>query len=288
MAIWIETRGYWPLPGFVSIYSGGKWNSLHAKNNCLNGKKFTYSCRKAKLGGVIVLEALITKALPKKLYVWQDDTLKPEKAKKTLLSRWIGGLYSNANPSRVSQVKEFYDAIAPRYTYHTEPGRENQLAAIARLIPKGSRVLDASAGTCLFAKASSMRKPGLKITCMDLSEKMLEVGKWNLGNRDFVNVLAGRIGAMPFEDGSFDFAVHLFSNLLSQDRKSFTNFYRVLKRHGTFIYHPVKSPGEQWLGGWREKTRQRLEKAGFRTVHIKSIQSTGKKKSILTLFIATK
>ncbi|MBI5233314.1 MAG: hypothetical protein HY880_03070, partial [Deltaproteobacteria bacterium] len=61
--------------------------------------------------------------------------------KKTLLSRWIGGLYSNCSTSSVSQVREFYNAIASRYSFHTEPERKAQLSAIASILPKNSLVL---------------------------------------------------------------------------------------------------------------------------------------------------
>ncbi len=224
----------------------------------------------------MVLEAHIGKALSKKIYVKSGG-------KNILLSRWFGGLYSNASTSSPSQVREYYDAIASRYEYNTEPEREKQLETIAihvkNSLPEGKReVLDASAGRRLFAKMAG--KHGLVATSMDASEKMLAMGKGR--------GVQGSITKMPFRAGSFRCIVHLFSNLLSYDRKAFGEFHRVLAKGGLLVYLPVKSPGEQWLPQWREKTMRRLAQCGFVEIEKISIPSIGKKKSVLTFIQAWK
>ncbi|HQT44522.1 MAG TPA: hypothetical protein PLO51_00950, partial [Candidatus Micrarchaeota archaeon] len=113
----IFTRGYWPLPSFNYIYFSGKWRPA-------GGKKITEKMSGLQLPaspkGLVILEAKIGKALSKKIY------LQAGRGKKNLLSRWFGGLYSNADTRSPRQVMEYYDAIASRYEFNTEPEREKQ------------------------------------------------------------------------------------------------------------------------------------------------------------------
>ena len=276
MEILLLTKGYWPLPPMKSIYANGEWKKLVSARNTASDEKnihfFINGCK--SISGLIIVEARLGKALSKKIYLVAGK-------KKVLLSRWIGGLYSNCSTKNVSQVREFYDAIASRYSYHTEPERKAQLATIASSLPKNSLVLDASAGTCLFSEVA--KKYSLHTVCMDLSAKMLSQRK---DKRAYAIVSSA--AKAPFPPSSFDAVVHLFSNLLPYDKTLFPKFRALLRPHGILLYHPVKSPGEQWLPDWREKTLARLKSAGFSKVSLRSLPSLGKKKSILTYFRAQK
>ncbi|MFA5106464.1 MAG: methyltransferase domain-containing protein [Candidatus Micrarchaeia archaeon] len=270
----IFTRGYWPLPVFKSAYANGKWHAAASRKT--SPKEASMELPK-RLSGVVVLEARIGKALSKKICLKSGG-------KNILFSRWFGGLYSNASTRSPSQVREYYNAIAARYEHNTEPEREKQLETIAihlkKILPKNASVLDASAGRCLFARVA--KKHGLVVTSMDISEKMLSSNGWR-GKK-----VLGSITRPPFAKGSFDCVVHLFSNLLSYDRKAFPAFHSMLAKGGVLVYLPVKSPGEQWLPGWREKAMARLEGSGFEKMEKISIPSIGRKKSVLTFIQARK
>lgn len=275
MDILLLTKGYWPLAPLKNIYVNGRWEKLANARNIANDEKSkSFSVPSNNFSGLIIVEAKLGKALSKKIYLAAGK-------RKILLSRWIGGLYSNCSTMRVSQVREFYNAIASRYAYHTEPERKAQLETLASILPRNSLVLDASAGTCLFAEVA--KKYCLRVVCMDLSAKMLSQRK---DRRAYALVCSA--ACAPFPPSSFDAIVHLFSNLLPYDKKLFKKFRTLLKPHGILLYHPVKSPGEQWLPNWREKTIARLKEAGFSKVSLRSLQSKGEKKSILTLFWAQK
>ena len=171
----VITAGYWPLPKFVKLWQGG-WKKLKATKMKEKEAKYSFeglSGPKRALS-FVVLEAEITKALPKKIIIFFGPS-----HSRFVLSRWMGGIYSNVDSRRLNQLRSFYDAIAPVYRYHVEPEREKQLEAFVHLIPENSRVLDASAGDCRFAKAAvTMTKDAgsaLDVWCNDISREMLKL-----------------------------------------------------------------------------------------------------------------
>lgn len=282
----IITKGYWPLPEFSKINFCGKWLKLtlvkkgekQAKYGIKQAKIWQKEQKSAiKLKNIpIILEASITKALPKKLIATVGG-------KRHILSRWIGGLYSNLNPRSLSHLRFFYDSIAPIYRYHVEPERKHQLAAFVDFIPAGSRVLDASAGDCTFAKAAGKK---FITTNADISKNMLALAGKKIKKQ---NKFVASASKLPFANRSFDALVHTFSNIHSLDRKKFfLEFWRVLKPHGILLYHPVKSPGEQWPKNFVEKTISALHSAGFSSVQRISTESKGKKKTTLVFYLAKK
>lgn len=272
MRIRIITKGYWSLPKFEKIYFG-KWMKL--KKMKLEEKTAEYSLPEMKIGKTIILESKICKALPKKIIIFCGG-------KRAVLSRWMGGIYSNLDAKNISEVSKFYDEIAGIYRYHVEPTRKNQLEIFVGYLPKGAKTLDASAGDCTFAKAAGRK---LDVWNMDASGKMLALAPKGIKeNRKFV-ASASRI---PFEKESFGCIVHTFSNLHSTDRKFFREFWRVLKKGGILLYHPVKSPGEQWPKDIGDKIIYHLRAAGFSKIERKADYAKGKKKTALVFYLAKK
>ncbi len=280
-SIIIRTPGYWPLPKFVKLHDGKKWMKLKA--NKLEEKEGEYETPSAippiSPSSILILETSITKALPKKIHLYLGK-------RRFVLSRWIGGLYSNLkSSSSQTKVRAFYDAIAPLYTYHVEPGRANQLAVFLDFIPPHAKVLDASAGDCTFAKAASKTRPDLEVWCSDISKGMLGLGKNIVPTSHLVISSASRL---PFPAHSFDALLHSFSNLHPSDRKFFLSFARVLKKNGLLLYHPVKAPGEQWPKDMEKKTKKALLGAGFLSVEKTTAHSAGPKHSTLVFYRAHK
>ena len=275
--IHIITKGYWPLPRFVKMWDG-EWNELTEKHRAENGKSVACSIDgHMKDSKLIIIEAEITKALPKKIIA----TIGGSRPRRFVLSRWMGGIYSNANGRNLGQLRAFYDAIAPIYRYHVEPEREGQLAALVPFIPAGSRVLDASAGDCTFAKSAEERRMGLEIWCNDISEKML--GLRGAGIADS-RISIGSASGLKFPARSFDAVVHTFSNIHSLDKRFFRSFNRVLRPGGLLLYHPVKAPGEQWPKDFPARVEKELVNAGFERVERKSVESLGKRKKTTLVF----
>ncbi len=275
-SIRIATKGYWPLPRFSRIHSGG-WARLEAKALGPKEADYAFSSRRPLSPAMIILEAEITHALPKKIIASAGR-------RRFVLSRWIGGLYSNANGRSLSSLRAFYDAIAPRYRYHVEPERLRQLSALADalrpLLPPGARILDASAGDCTFVRAAS---PGFEVWCNDISPKMLALRPKSVPpSRVFVSSAS----RLPFPPSSFDALIHTFSNSHSLDRRFFGSFFRVLKAGAPLLYHPVKAPGEQWPKDFPQKTFASLHAAGFQRAARHVAHSTGKKSSTLVFYIA--
>lgn len=92
--------------------------------------------------------------------------------------------------------------------------------------------LEVAAGTCALGCSIA---PYVKImTCLDLTEKMLEVGKNK--NKDNMIFVKGEAENLPFLDESFDFVVSrlAFHHFVDID-KTFKEMKRVLKRHGKII-----------------------------------------------------
>ncbi len=282
----IVTHGYWPLPMFSSINLAGKWRKVAIIEK--GEKQAKYGIKQLKIGqkaqksaiklknSPIILESSITKALPKKLIAMVGSS-------RFILSRWIGGIYSNINPRSLSHLRFFYDSIAPIYKYHVEPERKHQLAAFVNFIPPKAKVLDASAGDCSFAIVA---KNKLDVHCSDISGGMLALSGGRIKkSKKFV----ASASKLPFASSSFDAVVHTFSNIHSLDRKKFfLEFFRVLKSSGTLLYHPVKSPGEQWPENFVEKTIHALKLAGFSSVQRISAESKGGKKTALVFYLAKK
>ena len=280
--IHILTKGYWPLPRFVKMWNG-KWYEISENHREENGKSVVCSSfGNDKYSKLVIIEAEITKALPKKIIA----TIGGPHPRRFVLSRWMGGIYSNASGRNLGQLREFYDAIAPIYKYHVEPERAGQLAALVPFIPPGSTVLDASAGDCTFAKAAEEQKTGLEICCNDISEKMLGLRGAGIPPS---RISVGSASRLKFPAASFDAVVHTFSNIHSLDKKFFRSFNRVLRPGGLLLYHPVKAPGEQWPKDFPHQVESAMKKAGFAHVDRKTVESFGKrKKTTLVFYLARK
>lgn len=279
----IITKGYWPLPKFAKMWQGG-WKRLKAAKVKEKEAEYSFERSPPSKKTILVIEAAITKALPKKIIVFVGP-----RHSRFVLSRWMGGIYSNADGRRLVQLRAFYDAIAPIYRYHVEPEREKQLAAFVPLIPAGSKVLDASAGDCTFAKVAGQRaKDGaaaLDVWCNDISKEMLKLRGPGIPPS---RISVSSASDLPFPSCSFDAVVHTFSNVHSLDRKFFRSFHRVLRQGGVLLYHPVKAPGEQWPKDFGGKVEAALRAAGFSRVERKAVESRGKKKTTLVAYLAYK
>lgn len=114
---------------------------------------------------------------------------------------------------------------------------------------KGKKVLDVGCGT--GRTISDLKKAGANVVGVDPSEEMLKIAKKKFSS---VEMFAGEIENLPFEDESFDVVVTLFviAHLKTLD-KAFQEIYRVLKPGGVFIVSNINQKKAPVLKMGREE-----------------------------------
>lgn len=154
--------------------------------------------------------------------------------------------------SKKAQVSEMFDTIAPRYDFMNRflsAGIDIGWRKNAISLFKGEGVehlLDVATGTGDMAlMAARMLKPA-RITGIDISPKMLEVGRRKVaaaGSETKIELLDGDGETIKFPDHSFDgvmvaFGVRNFENL----EKGLTEILRVLKPGGRLVVLEFSNP----------------------------------------------
>lgn len=100
------------------------------------------------------------------------------------------------------------------------------------------RLLDVPVGTALFTAPKYKRMKNVQITCVDYSEDMMKHAENKFRNAEIANVscLRGDVGALPFENGSFDTVLSMNGFHAFPDKEAaFSETSRVLKPGGSFI-----------------------------------------------------
>ena len=151
-----------------------------------------------------------------------------------------------------SPIATMFDRISPKYDALNhllslnidKIWRKKAAKAASRNHPKA--ILDLATGTADLAIALAKRNPQALITGMDISEKMLEIGKEKVAKLSLENQIELRLGdaaALPFEDASFDavtvaFGVRNFEDL----SKGLAEISRVLKPNGQAVILEFSMP----------------------------------------------
>lgn len=142
----------------------------------------------------------------------------------------------------VSPIADMFDRISPKYDVLNhllsinidKVWRKKTAKVVARTHPK--RILDLATGTADLAILLAKHNPQAHIIGMDISEKMLEIGKRKVDKKNLIHQIELRTGdaaSLPFEDNTFDavtvaFGVRNFENL----DKGLSEIHRVLKPMG--------------------------------------------------------
>lgn len=153
--------------------------------------------------------------------------------------------YEDAHSGKKDQVTRMFDTISGNYDELNRvisfgvdiKWRKKVVAMVNKTQP--SRVLDIATGTGDLAIAIAASNPTAKVTGLDISAGMLEVGKQKVTAahlEDKVTMMLGDSEALPFEEHSFDavtvaFGVRNFEDL----DKGLTEIFRVLKPGGLFV-----------------------------------------------------
>ena len=184
--------------------------------------------------------------------------------------------YNEKSDSKKVQVKSMFDHIAHRYDFLNHflsfgIDRWWRKKAVNMLKEKKDAfILDVATGTAdLAIKARRTLRP-LRIIGIDISEKMLGIGRQKIKRRmiDRIELLYGDSESLGFDDNTFDaamiaFGVRNFENL----EKGLSEIYRVLKPDGKFVIlefsRPLKFPVRQLYGFYFKQILPFLQKASI-------------------------
>ncbi len=161
----------------------------------------------------------------------------------------------SAEKDKKQQVEKMFDNIAGKYDFLNhllsmgidKSWRMNLIDLLSGIHP--ASILDVATGTGDLAIQTSKAIPDAKITGLDISRGMLEVGERKIAKQNLsgkIKMIYGDSEEMPFPDNTFDavsvaFGVRNFGNLL----KGLKEMNRVLKQGGkVFIleFSKPKSP----------------------------------------------
>ncbi len=160
--------------------------------------------------------------------------------------------FKNSKESKKKQVENMFDKIAFRYDFLNRflsagidvGWRKKAIKLLISSQPKN--ILDVATGTGDFALTCyEILKPG-KVTGIDISEGMLEIGKKKIkraGLQDKVELIHGDSEAILFDDNTFDavtvaFGVRNFENL----ELGLEEIKRVLKPGGKLVVLECTKP----------------------------------------------
>jgi demethylmenaquinone methyltransferase/2-methoxy-6-polyprenyl-1,4-benzoquinol methylase len=141
-----------------------------------------------------------------------------------------------------SPIAAMFDCISPKYDALNhllslnidKVWRRKTAKTVSKSQPKA--ILDLATGTADLAIALAKQNPQAHIIGMDISEKMLEIGKEKVKRENLENQIDlrhGDVASLPFEDARFDavtvaFGVRNFEDL----NKGLSEIHRVTKAGG--------------------------------------------------------
>lgn len=160
--------------------------------------------------------------------------------------------YTGDGRHKTEQVREMFDSIAPAYDFMNRAmtfgiDRLWRRRAVGLLRDVSHRdVLDIATGTGDLAILMAERLDGSKITGLDLSEGMIEIGRRKVKQRGLsgrISFQAGDCLNLPFPDNSFDcitcaYGVRNFENLAVGYRE----MCRVLRPGGHLVVLELSTP----------------------------------------------
>ncbi len=166
--------------------------------------------------------------------------------------------YKDSSLGKKEQVTQMFDTISKNYDSLNRvisfgidiKWRKRVVNLLKKKQPKN--ILDIATGTGDLA-INLVQTGAEKITGLDISPGMLEIGKEKIAEKNLantINMIVGDSENLPFEENTFDaitvaFGVRNFENL----EKGLAEIYRVLKPTGTFVVLetsvPTKTPFKQ-------------------------------------------
>ena len=156
----------------------------------------------------------------------------------------------NSTDSKKKQVGKMFDNIADNYDFLNHSlsmGMDFywRRKAVNKLTNNPKYILDVATGTADFAISAS-KISNVKITGIDISQGMIDIGKEKIKRKGLENIIKLQIAdseKLPFKTNSFDaitagFGVRNFENL----DKGLKEMYRVLNHNGMIVILEPSSP----------------------------------------------
>ena len=153
-----------------------------------------------------------------------------------------------------SPIAAMFDRISPKYDALNhllslnidKVWRRKVAKAVAKSAPK--TILDLATGTADLAITMAKHNPQARIIGLDISEKMLEIGKSKIKKQNLENQIELRFGDaanLPFEDDTFDVATVAFGVRNFEDLgRGLSEIHRVLKPNGEVVILEFSMPEE--------------------------------------------
>jgi demethylmenaquinone methyltransferase/2-methoxy-6-polyprenyl-1,4-benzoquinol methylase len=169
-------------------------------------------------------------------------------------------IYSETNQGKKAKVESMFNSIAWRYdflnhflSFRTDYSWRKKAIKIISKHKIHSEILDIATGTGDLAIAAMKLDP-VKITGIDISEKMLEIGREKVSKRglnDKIELIIGDSEHIEFKDNSFDVSMVAFGvRNFNDPLKGLTEIYRVTKPGGLLLVlefsRPVSFPYRQF------------------------------------------
>ncbi len=170
-------------------------------------------------------------------------------------------------------VEQGYNKIAEDYYSHRDLNKfNNELEDFASLLPENAHVLDVGCGAGI-PTSKFLIKRGIKVTGIDLSDKMLSLARDNVPNAKFFKM---DMNELKFEENTFDGIVSVYT-LFHVPKKNhldiFKKFFKILKPGGILLINTgvSESEGKSYFFGvpmfWSnyspKTTLELVKKAGF-------------------------
>jgi demethylmenaquinone methyltransferase/2-methoxy-6-polyprenyl-1,4-benzoquinol methylase len=161
-------------------------------------------------------------------------------------------IFSEANQDKKAKVESMFNSIAWRYdflnhflSFGTDYRWRKRAVRIISRHKIYSEILDIATGTGDLAIAA-MRLNPIKITGIDISEKMLEIGREKISKKGLnskIELLNGDSEHIAFNDNSFDVSMVAFGvRNFSDPLKGLSEIYRVTRPGGLLVVLEFSRP----------------------------------------------
>jgi demethylmenaquinone methyltransferase/2-methoxy-6-polyprenyl-1,4-benzoquinol methylase len=142
-----------------------------------------------------------------------------------------------------ADVAPYYDRANNVASLGLWPTFLNKFMSMVDLKPN-MQTLDVCAGTNAIGIALLTREPTLKVTAMDRSAAMQEVGQQRAQAQGVrIKSVIGDVHELPFPDNSFDIVTLQYASRHLRVKRVFEEIRRVLKPGGTFYHCDMLRPG---------------------------------------------
>ncbi|MFW9818736.1 MAG: class I SAM-dependent methyltransferase, partial [Candidatus Thorarchaeota archaeon] len=141
-------------------------------------------------------------------------------------------------------VEQGYNKIAEDYYNHRDLNKfNNELKEFATLLPENAHILDVGCGAGI-PTSKFLIKRGIRVTGIDLSNKMLDLARENVPNAEFIKM---DMNKLKFNENTFDGIVSVYT-LFHVPKKNhlriFKKFFEILKPGGILLINTGVSESE--------------------------------------------